>query len=67
MNNMDIDLEMALAMGLDIEEIDLHDEAVELAFGFFANPTDDHIATIHARLEFNRMCGLGSEGALTIH
>lgn len=46
---------------------DLHDEAVDLAFRHFEDPTDEHIECIRARLEYNYWSGLGNEGAVTVH
>ena len=45
----------------------LHDAALELAYRYFDEPTDDHIEAIFERLEHNYWRGLGMEGAVTVH
>lgn len=45
----------------------LFDEAVDLAYQAFDDPSDDHIQTVFARLALNHDWGLGSAGAVTVH
>ena len=45
----------------------LYDEAVDLAFRHFEDPTDEHIDWIRERLILNWSWGLGFAGAVTVH
>ncbi|KAA0910660.1 hypothetical protein [Pusillimonas sp. ANT_WB101] len=45
----------------------LFDQAADLVYQAFADPTDDHIECVYLRLVFNHLGGAGDAGAVTVH
>lgn len=46
---------------------DLYQEAIDLAYMTFSDPSDEHIEAVHQRLLFNQRAGLKAQGAVTLH
>lgn len=46
---------------------DLYQQAIELAYQAFIEPSDDHIDAVHQRLIFNLRTGLAAQSAVTVH
>ncbi|TKR55344.1 hypothetical protein D7I39_11015 [Allopusillimonas ginsengisoli] len=59
----------ALAFNLltDTTRITLFDEAADLAYQTFEDPTDGHIECVYVRLMLNHIGGGWHEGAVTVH
>jgi len=71
-NNRKVRIGAALPLGENpgmSEEIcdALFDRAVDLAYKWFGDPTDDHIEAVYHRLVLNHQWGAGDAGAVTVH